>query len=149
MNKITIKFQRLAHASDLVLPSYATKGAAGIDIAAAIDRPICLQPGKIMAIPTGFAMELPTGYEAQIRPRSGLALKNGVTIANAPGTIDSDYRGEIAVILLNNGSEAFTITRGMRIAQMVFAAVTIAIPVEVNNLDGTERAAGGFGSTGL
>ena len=149
MNKITIKFQRLAHASDLALPSYATKGAAGIDIAAAIDRPRCLQPGEIMAIPTGFAMEMPTGYEAQIRPRSGLALKNGVTIANAPGTIDSDYRGEIAVILLNNGSRAFTITRGMRIAQMVFAAVTIAIPVEVNNLDGTERAAGGFGSTGL
>ena len=149
MNKITVKFQRLAHANDLALPSYATEGAVGMDIAAAIDRPKCLQPGTIMAIPTGFAIELPVGYEAQIRPRSGLALKHGVTIANAPGTIDSDYRGEIAVILLNNGSEAFTITRGMRIAQMVFAAVTIAIPVEVNNLDGTERAAGGFGSTGL
>ena len=149
MNKITVKIQRLAHANDLALPSYATKGAVGMDIAAAIDRPKCLQPGTIMAIPTGFAIELPAGYEAQIRPRSGLALKHGVTIANAPGTIDSDYRGEIAVILLNNGSLAFTVTRGMRIAQMVFAAVTIAIPVEVNNLDGTERAAGGFGSTGL
>ena len=107
MNKITVKFRRLAHASDLALPSYASEGAAGMDIAAAIDQPICLQPGTIMAIPTGFAMELPAGYEAQIRPRSGLALKHGVTIANAPGTIDSDYRGEIAVILLNNGKQGF------------------------------------------
>ena len=149
MNKIMIKFQRLDHASDLALPSYATEGAVGIDIAAAIDKPRCLQPGAIMAIPTGFAIELPTGYEAQIRPRSGLALKHGVTIANAPGTIDSDYRGEIAVILLNNGNQSFTITRGMRIAQMVFAAVTIVTPIEVDDLDETERAAGGFGSTGL
>ena len=149
MNKIMIKFQRLDHASDLALPSYATEGAVGIDIAAAIDKPRCLQPGAIMAIPTGFAIELPTGYEAQIRPRSGLALKHGVTIANAPGTIDSDYRGEIAVILINNGNRGFTITRGMRIAQMVFAAVTTATPIEVDDLDDTERAAGGFGSTGL
>ena len=149
MNKIKVKFQRLAHANDLALPSYATKGAVGMDIAAAIDRPKCLQPGTIMAIPTGFAIELPAGYEAQIRPRSGLALKHGVTIANAPGTIDSDYRGEIAVILLNNGSKAFTITRGMRIAQMVLAAVTIITPIEVDDLDETERSAGGFGSTGL
>ena len=102
-----------------------------------------------MAIPTSFAVELPTGYEAQVRPRSGLALKHGVTIANAPGTIDSDYRGEIAVILLNNGKQAFTITRGMRIAQMVLAKVTIITPVEVKDLDETERAAHGFGSTGL
>ena len=149
MNKITVKFQRLAHANDLALPSYATKGAAGMDIAAAIDQPICLQPGTIMAIPTGFAIELPAGYEAQIRPRSGLALKHGVTIANAPGTIDSDYRGEIAVILLNNGNQAFTITRGMRIAQMVLAAVTIITPIEVDDLDETKRSTGGFGSTGL
>ena len=149
MNKITVKFQRLAHAKDLALPSYATKGAAGMDIAAAIDQPICLQPGTIMAIPTGFAIELPAGYEAQIRPRSGLALKHGVTIANAPGTIDSDYRGEIAVILLNNGNQAFTITRGMRVAQMVLAAVTIITPIEVDDLDETERSTGGFGSTGL
>ena len=149
MNKITVKFQRLAHANDLALPSYATKGAVGMDIAAAIDRPKYLQPGTIMAIPTGFAIELPVGYEAQIRPRSGLALKHGVTIANAPGTIDSDYRGEIAVILLNIGSKAFTITRGMRIAQMVLAAVTIITPIEVDDLDETKRSAGGFGSTGL
>ena len=149
MKKLTVKFQRLAHASDLALPSYATEGSVGIDIAAAIYQPKHLQPGTIMAIPTGFAMELPTGYEAQIRPRSGLALKHGVTIANAPGTIDSDYRGEIAVILLNNGKQAFTITRGMRIAQMVLAKVTIITPVEVKDLDETERAAHGFGSTGL
>ena len=149
MNKITVKFQRLPHANDVTLPSYATAGAAGMDIAAAIDQPICLQPGVIMAIPTGFAMALPVGYEAQIRPRSGLALKHGVTIANAPGTIDSDYRGEIAVILLNNGKQDFVITRGMRIAQMVLAAVTIINPIEADNLDETERAAGGFGSTGL
>ena len=102
-----------------------------------------------MAIPTGFAMEMPTGYEAQIRPRSGLALKHGITIANAPGTIDSDYRGEIAVILLNNSNRAFTVTRGMRIAQMVIAAVTIINPIEVDNLDETGRATRGFGSTGL
>ena len=149
MNKIKIKFQRLAHASDLALPSYATEGAVGIDIAAAIDQPRCLQPGAIMAIPTGFAIELPTGYEAQIRPRSGLALKNGVTVANAPGPIDSDYRGEIAVILLNISNRDFTITRGMRIAQMVFAAVTKINLIEVDDLDDTDRASGGFGSTGL
>ena len=149
MNKITVKFQRLAHANDLALPSYATKGAVGMDIAAAIDRPKCLQPGTIMAIPTGFAIELPAGYEAQIRPRSGLVLKHGVTIANAPGTIDSDYRGEIKVILLNNGNQAFTITRGMRVAQIVLAAVTIITPIEVDDLDKTERSTGGFGSTGL
>ena len=149
MNKIIIKFQRLTHASDLALPYYATEGAVGMDIVAAIDRPKCIQPGEIIAIPTGFAMELPAGYEAQIRPRSGLALKHGVTIANAPGTIDSDYRGEIAVILLNNGKQAFTINRGMRIAQMVVAAVTIVAPIEVDDLGETERATGGFGSTGL
>ena len=149
MNKVKIKFQRLAHASGLALPSYATEGAVGIDIAAAIDQPRCLQPGTIMAIPTGFAIKLPAGYEAQIRPRSGLALNHGVTVANAPGTIDSDYRGEIAVILLNNGKRGFTITRGMRIAQMVLATVTIITPIEVDALEETERAAGGFGSTGL
>ena len=149
MNKILIKFRRLTHASDLALPYYATEGAVGMDIVAAIDRPKCIQPGEIMAIPTGFAMELPAGYEAQIRPRSGLALNHGVTIANAPGTIDSDYRGEISVILLNNGNQAFTITRGMRVAQMVLAAVTIITPIEVDDLVETKRSAGGFGSTGL
>lgn len=149
MNKITVKFQRLAHAKDLALPSYASAGAAGVDLSAAIDQPVCLQPRARLAIPTGFAMALPAGYEAQVRPRSGIALKHGVTIANAPGTIDSDYRGEIAIILLNTGSYSFTINRGMRIAQMVIAAVTIISPIEIDNLDETERAAGGFGSTGL
>ena len=149
MNIITVKFQRLAHAGDLALPSYASKGAAGMDIAAAINQPVCLQPGARLAIPTGFAMALPEGFEAQVRPRSGLALKHGVTIANAPGTIDSDYRGEIAIILLNAGGGDFIITRGMRIAQMVIATVTIMTPIEADNLDETERAVGGFGSTGL
>ena len=149
MNQLAVKFRRLAHAGDLALASYATSGAAGLDLAAAIDHPICLKPNMRQAIPTGFAMALPAGYEAQIRPRSGLALKYGLTVANAPGTIDSDYRGEIAVILVNNGTDDFTITHGMRIAQMVIAAVTIMTPVEADDLDDTARAAGGFGSTGL
>ena len=149
MNQLAVKFRRLAHAGDLALPSYATSGAAGLDLAAAIDQPICLKPNMRQAISTGFAMALPAGYEAQIRPRSGLTLKHGITVANAPGTIDSDYRGEIAVILVNNGTDDFTITHGMRIAQMVIAAVTIMAPVEADDLDDTARAAGGFGSTGL
>ena len=149
MTKIPLKFRRLAHATDLALPSYATAGAAGVDIAAAIAQPMDLRPRERVAIPTGFAIELPPRYEAQIRPRSGLALKHGVTIANAPGTIDSDYRGEIMVILLNNGNQCFTIKRGMRIAQMVLATINIIKPVEVDDLDKTERAADGFGSTGL
>ena len=144
-----MKFRRLAHAGNLALPSYATSGAAGLDLAAAIDQPIYLKPNMRQAIPTGFAMALPEGYEAQIRPRSGLALNHGITIANAPGTIDSDYRGEIAVILVNNGTDDFTVTHGMRIAQMVIAAVTIMAPVEADELDDTARATGGFGSTGL
>ena len=149
MNTLAVKFRRLAHADNLDLPSYATSGAAGLDLAAAIGQPICLKPNMRQAIPTGFAMALPAGYEAQIRPRSGLALKYGITVANAPGSIDSDYRGEIAVILVNNGTDDFTITHGMRIAQMVIAAVTIMTPVEADDLDDTARAAGGFGSTGL
>ena len=149
MTKIPLKFRRLAHATDLALPSYATAGAAGMDIAAAINQPMDLEPRETMAIPTGFAIEIPPRYEVQIRPRSGLALKYGVTIANAPGTIDSDYRGEIMVILLNNGNQCFTIKRGMRIAQMVLATVNIIKPIEVDDLDKTERAADGFGSTGL
>ena len=149
MNTLAVKFRRLAHADNLDLPSYATSGAAGLDLAAAIGQPICLKPNMRQAIPTGFAMALPAGYEAQIRPRSGLALKYGITVANAPGSIDSDYRGEIAVILVNNGTDDFTITHGMRIAQMVIAAVTIMTPVETDDLDDTARAAGGFGSTGL
>ena len=149
MSNIIVKFRRLAHANDLALPSYATKGAVGIDIAAAIDQPKCLQPGTIMAIPTGFAMELPAGYEAQIRPRSGLALKHGITIANAPGTIDSDYRGEVAVILINLSQQSVTITPGMRIAQMVIAPIARCVRQEQSQLDISERGDGGFGSTGF
>ena len=149
MSRLAVKFRRLAHAGDLALPSYATSGAAGLDLAAAIDQPICFKPNMRQAIPTGFAMALPEGYEAQIRPRSGLALKYGITVANAPGTIDSDYRGEIAVILVNNGTDDFTVTYGMRIAQMVIAAVTICAPVEADDLNDTARATRGFGSTGL
>jgi len=149
MNRLAVKFRRLAHAGDLALPSYASSGAAGLDLAAAINQPICLKPNMRQAIPTGFAMALPKGYEAQIRPRSGLALEHGITVANAPGTIDSDYRGEIAVILVNNGTDDFTVTHGMRIAQMVIATVTILAPVEADDLDNTARATGGFGSTGL
>ena len=147
MNAVHVSFQR--YAADVVLPDYATAGAAGMDIAAYIDAPVTLAPFERAAIATGFAMQLPDGYEAQIRPRSGLALKYGIAVANAPGTIDSDYRGEIAVILVNNGTDDFTITHGMRIAQMVIAAVTIMTPVEADDLDDTARAAGGFGSTGL
>ena len=149
MKRITVKFQRLAHAKNLALPSYASSGAAGMDLTAAVDQPVCIEPRARLAIPTGFAMALPAGYEAQVRPRSGLALKHGITIVNAPGTIDSDYRGEIIVILLNTGGNNFTITRGMRIAQMVIALVTMMTPIETNNLDETRRATGGFGSTGL
>ena len=148
-NPISIAMKRLPHGIDIDLPFYATTGAAGMDIRAAVETDFTLAPGKCNTIPCGFAMAVPPGYEAQIRPRSGLALKHGVTIANAPGTIDSDYRGEIAVIMINLGSENFIITRGMRIAQMVIAAVALCHPVEVNDLDITARGADGFGSTGV
>ncbi len=149
MNKINVEFQRLAHASNIKLPSYESAGAAGMDLAAAIDEPICLEPRKRLAIPIGFAMALPVGYEAQVRPRSGLALKHGITVANSPGTIDSDYRGEIHVILLNISQEKYMITPGMRIAQMIISPITLINPVEADDLGKTERATGGFGSTGL
>ena len=137
------------HAEDVVLPDYATSGAAGMDIAAHIDTEVTLAPFARKAIATGFSMQLPHGYEAQIRPRSGLALRHGVTVANAPGTIDSDYRGEVAVILINLGQQDFTITSGMRIAQMVIAPVTHCHPDDASHLDISDRGTGGFGSTGL
>ncbi len=149
MSNMTIAFKRLPHAGDLPLPAYATSGAAGMDLAAALEAPLSLAPGARQAIPTGFAMALPVGYEAQVRPRSGLALKHGITVANAPGTIDSDYRGEIAVILVNISDVDFTIIHGMRIAQMIVAKVKTITPIEHEKLDETARAAGGFGSTGL
>lgn len=141
--------QRLSHARDLPLPAYATAGSAGLDLLAAVDAPVTLQPGARAVVPTGIAVALPAGYEAQVRPRSGLAVRHGVTLVNSPGTIDSDYRGEIGAILVNLGSEAFTIERGSRIAQLVVAPVSQAVLEEVAELPASARGAGGFGSTGL
>lgn len=148
---IDVRITRLPHGKDLALPEYQTEQAAGLDLLAAIpaDRPVTIAPGARAMVPTGLAMALPAGTEAQVRPRSGLAAKNGVTVLNSPGTIDADYRGEVAVILINHGSEPFTITRGMRIAQMIVAPVSRANLIEVETLDETARGAGGFGSTGV
>ncbi|CAA9539881.1 MAG: Deoxyuridine 5'-triphosphate nucleotidohydrolase [uncultured Sphingomonadaceae bacterium] len=143
---IDLRLMRLPHGEGLPLPAYATAGAAGLDIAAA--EAIDLAPGARHAVATGFAIAIPDGYEVQVRPRSGLAFKHGVTCLNTPGTIDSDYRGEIKVILINHGDEVFAIRRGERIAQLVPAAVTRANPYEVDALDDTARGAAGFGSTG-
>ena len=145
---LRLPIMRLPHGKDLPLPAYATQGAAGMDVAAAVDRSVILGAGERLAIPTGFAIAVPAGYEAQIRPRSGLALKHGVTVANAPGTIDSDYRGEVAILLVNLGNQDFIIERGMRIAQMVVAPVTQVIPAASDSLPDTDRGEGGFGSTG-
>jgi dUTP pyrophosphatase len=144
----TISITRLDHAKDLALPAYATEQSAGLDLLAAISEPITLKPNARALIPTGLAMALPDGYEAQIRPRSGLALKHGISLVNSPGTIDADYRGEVGVIIINHGSEAFTIERGMRIAQMVIAPYTRATFSEVLELPSSARGEGGFGSTG-
>ncbi len=145
---VTVAIQRLPHAADLALPRYETEHAAGLDLSACIPADITLAPGKRALIPTGFAIALPAGYEAQVRPRSGLAAKHGVTVLNSPGTIDADYRGELGVILINHGDVAFTVSRGMCIAQLVIAAVAQAVLAEVAELSATERGAGGFGSTG-
>ncbi|MEL0062807.1 MAG: dUTP diphosphatase [Candidatus Puniceispirillum sp.] len=145
---LRLPIMRLPHGLDLPLPAYATHGAAGMDVAAAVDRSVILGAGERLTIPTGFAMAVPAGYEAQIRPRSGLALKHGVTVANAPGTIDSDYRGEVAILLVNLGDQDFTIERGIRIAQMVVAPVMQVTPVATESLPDTDRGHGGFGSTG-
>ena len=145
---IPLKIQQLDHGKDLPLPHYATEGAAGMDVCAALDEPLMMNPMERLAVPTGLAMAIPHGYEIQVRPRSGLALKQGLTVANAPGTIDSDYRGEVKVILINLGQDAVEITHGMRIAQLVLAPVSIARPQLVTTLDETERGTGGFGSTG-
>ena len=145
---IPLKIQQLDHGKDLPLPHYATEGAAGMDVCAALDKPLTMNPMERLAVPTGLAMAIPHGYEIQVRPRSGLALKQGLTVANAPGTIDSDYRGEVKVILINLGQDAVEITHGMRIAQLVLAPVSIARPQLVTTLDETDRGPGGFGSTG-
>jgi len=143
---ITIAIHRLPHGDGLPLPAYATSGAAGMDVVAA--ETLTLAPGARHAVSTGFAVAIPDGYEVQVRPRSGLALKHGITCLNTPGTIDSDYRGEVKVILANLGDEDFVINTGDRIAQIVVAPVTQGILVEVDALDDTERGTGGFGSTG-
>jgi len=148
MSPIPVQLRRLPHAADLPLPSYATQGAAGMDVCAAIPEPVTIAPGARALIPTGFAIALPPGYELQIRPRSGLALKHGILLPNSPGTIDEDYRGEIQIIVMNGGAEPFTITPAMRIAQAILAPVTRATLQEVEILDTTSRGTGGFGSTG-
>ena len=143
---VKVRVRRLPHGADLPLPRYATAGAAGMDVVAA--EPLTLEPGARAAVATGFAIAIPEGYEVQVRPRSGLALKHGVTCLNTPGTIDHDYRGEVKIILANLGAEPFAIARGDRIAQLVPAPVQRAVLVEVQALDETVRGGGGFGSTG-
>jgi dUTP pyrophosphatase len=147
---ISIDIRQLPHAGGLPLPAYQTALAAGLDLLAAVpeDDPVILAPGKYALVPTGLTIALPPGYEAQIRPRSGLAAKHGVTVLNAPGTVDADYRGEIGVLLINHGDAPFAIRRGERIAQMVIAAVVRAELVPVTTLSATDRGTGGFGSTG-
>ena len=145
---MTILVQRLPHAEGLPLPAYATPGAAAMDLLAAVAAPVVVPPGGRVLIPTGLRVALPAGHEWQIRPRSGLALKHGVTLVNSPGTIDEDYRGEVGVILLNTGAEDFVVERGMRVAQAVLAPVLRAVFEEVVVLPETARGAGGFGSTG-
>ena len=144
--RVTVQVTRLPHGEGLELPRYATDGAAGMDVLAAED--VILAPGARQAVATGLAMAIPAGYEIQVRPRSGLALKHGISVPNTPGTIDSDYRGELKVILINHSAEPFEIHRGDRIAQLVLAPVTLAAWQEVDALDETSRGAGGFGSTG-
>jgi len=149
MSEVSIQISRLSHGKDLELPSYETTGSAGMDIRAAVTAPLSIKPGGRALVPSGFKMALPQGYEAQIRPRSGLALKKGITLPNSPGTIDTDYRGEVGVILMNLGDEPFVIERGDRIAQMVIAPITVGVWAECDDLDETARGAGGFGSTGV
>lgn len=145
---VSVSVTRLPHGADLELPAYETADAAGMDLHAAVDGDVVVAPGARTLIPTGLAIALPSGYEAQIRPRSGLALKNGISLVNSPGTIDADYRGEVGVIVINHGDQDFIVSRGMRIAQMVVAPVIQAAWDEVDELPETTRGAGGFGSTG-
>jgi len=146
----TVEIQRLPHAEGLALPAYQTAHAAGLDLLAAVpeDRPLTMQPGQRALVPTGLMIAVQPGQEAQVRPRSGLAFKHGVTVLNSPGTVDADYRGEVSVLLINHGDEPFTIRRGERIAQLVIAAVSQANLVAVASLSPTDRGSGGFGSTG-
>ncbi|MGB4058366.1 MAG: dUTP diphosphatase [Alphaproteobacteria bacterium] len=148
-NQLSVALQILPHGAGLPVPAYATPQSAGLDLCAAVDANLTLAPGQRALVPTGIAIALPAGFEAQIRPRSGLAAKNGVTVLNTPGTIDADYRGEIKIILINLGQDNFTIERGMRIAQMVIARHEQARWDLTSSLDDTTRGAGGFGSTGV
>ncbi len=145
---VPVRVRRLPHNQDLPLPAYATEGAAGMDLLAAVTEPVVIAPGQRALIPTGLAIALPAGFELQVRPRSGLALRNGIVLPNSPGTIDEDYRGEIQVIVMNAGTEPFRVERGTRIAQAVLAPVVRTAWDEVADLDVTARNAGGFGSTG-
>jgi dUTP pyrophosphatase len=146
---VTLRLRRLANGAGLPLPAAKTAASAGLDLFAAVMEPVTLAPGARALIPTGVAIALPLGHEGQVRPRSGLAVEHGVTVLNAPGTVDADYRGEVKVPLINHGDRPFVVTRGMRIAQLVVAAVSAVAVVEVEELDTTERGAGGFGSTGI
>jgi len=148
-SEIDLQIKTLPHFEGLSLPEYKTEGSSGFDLVAAVQVPVIIQSGKRTLIPSGIVISLPQGIEAQVRPRSGLALNHGITLPNAPGTIDSDYRGEIKVILLNLGEEPFTVTRGMRIAQVIVSEVVKARLISVDNLDTTLRGSGGFGHTGL
>ena len=150
-NRLIVELKPLAHFHGLALPAYETVMAAGVDVRAAIpaDQPLQFDPGQRHLVPTGLSMALPCGYEAQIRPRSGLACKHGISVVNSPGTIDADYRGEVKVLLINHGSNSFEIHRGDRIAQMVIAPVTRVTFVNVDHLSQTERGSGGYGSTGI
>ena len=149
MSRPEILVKRLAHARGLPLPAYATAGSAGADLRAALAEPLTLRPGMRALVPSGFAFAIPEGYEMQVRPRSGLAARHGVTLLNTPGTVDSDYRGEVMAILVNHGAEPFTIRPGDRIAQIVIAPVVAASFSEAADLSATARGAGGFGSTGI
>lgn len=150
MSDLTVSVKRLPHGEGLPLPSYQSENASGLDLMAAVpaDAPLVIAPGRYAAVPTGIALALPAGTEAQVRPRSGLALRHGVTVLNAPGTVDADYRGEVQVLLVNHGTQPLAVTRGMRIAQLVIASVLRVRLTEVAELDGTLRGTGGFGSTG-
>lgn len=149
MEKIPVKFKRLREDQELLLPTYESEGSSGMDIRACIPEPVLLRPGEIRLIPTGLALSVPSGYEAQIRPRSGLAFRHGIGLVNSPGTIDSDYRGEIGILLINWGPEPFMIRKGDRVAQIVISKVCRAEALEVNDLDKTSRGDGGFGHTGI
>ena len=149
MNKIKLNIKRISNKyNDILLPHYATEGSAGMDVRAAIDESVTIKSGEVKLVPTNLMMEIPTGYEIQVRPRSGLALKNGIGLLNSPGTIDSDYRGEVGIIMNNFSKKDFTVNRGDRIAQLVLTSYSVADVVEVENLSESERGEGGFGHTG-